>query len=250
MKELWGMFGEEPFLTNPHLFVNPRKERKVKKMAIRKRNSKGRFVKNVRRARAVSAPRRRSHSRRRGSKRAVRVTGVKSAVLYNPRRKRHYRKNSPGRRRHYRRNPVSLAGIFSMGTLKLAGLTGAGFLGTPLIAGFIMGYIPITDPTTRKWVNYGVDGVAAWGLSFGTEKVLGREAGRAVLIGGLAYVAVSLMRDFLPGILPGTAPATLSAYPGRNFPGMRSQPLLGKYSGMGSSVTQRTADRLNPANRF
>jgi hypothetical protein len=175
--------------------------------------------------------------------RSVRV--VKHPALVNPRRRR-VRHVISNRRRHYRRNPVSFASIFSMGTLKLAAYTGAGFLGTPLLAGFVMGYIPLTDATTRKYVGYGVDLGAAWGLSFVAEKVAGKEASRAVLIGGVAFVAVSLVRDFAPTLF-GATPSALSAYPG-----MRSQPLLGTYqpSGMGSPMTSRTAARLDPANRY
>lgn len=256
MRPLWNYFDGEPFLDNPNLFINPRRGsgrvRKTRKTRIRrkkamatrrKRDRFGRFVKSGRVAVA-----------KRGKRRVRRVLAVKRAVLFNPRKtarkRRSYRRNDPARRavRRYRRNP-GFASIFSMNTLQLAAWTGAGFLGTPLVAGFVMGYIPITDPTTRKWAGYAVDIGAAWGLSWGVEKVGGRDAGRAVLIGGIAYVAVSLVRDFAPALFGTTTAPALSAYPG-----MRHQPLLGRYEpsrpGMGSVITSRTAARLDPANRF
>lgn len=243
-RRLWNFFDGEPFLDNPYLYVNPRRRSRrtakvrVKKMATRrKRNLKGQFVKRGGSTARRTVHRRRRAAPRRHAMRTVRV--VKHPALVNPRR-RTYRSNPVRRhRRSYRRNPIAFGSIFSMHVLTLAAYTGAGFLGTPLVAGFVMGYVPITDATTRKWVGYGVDVGAAWGLSWAADKTLGKDASRAVLAGGLAYVAVSLVREF-------TTPS-LSAY--RR---MGSQPLLGNYrqSGMGSIVTTRTADRLNPAGRF
>jgi hypothetical protein len=211
-------------------------------MARRKRNSKGRFVK--------ASATRTARKTRRTRRAAPRVVRVKRAVLFNPRRRRARRVSAAPRRRsirRYRSNPISLGKVFSMGTLKLAAFTGAGFLGTPLVSGFIRGYIPITDATTRKYVGYGVQAVSAYGLSIAAEKVVGKEAGRAVLAGGLAYVAVSVFQTLLPQ-LTGQTVAT-SAY--HSVSGAGAQPMLGRYSpGMGSGVTNRTADRLNPANRY
>lgn len=129
-----------------------------------------------------------------------------------------------------------------MGTLKTVGYTAGGFLGVPFVEAYIAKMIPtVSDPTMAKVLKYAVKIGTAWALGFGVGKVAGKEAGQKVLIGGLANVALVAAKDF--GLLGTTTSTTTSRYLG-------NQPLLGAYPGMGSAITTRTADRLNPANRF
>jgi hypothetical protein len=247
MAKLWDYFDGEPFLDNPHLFVmNKPRKRKKGKMAL-KRNKKGQFTKRkkvtarrktTRRAVAHRKVSRRRSTRRRVTARSVKV--VRHPVLVNPRR----------RRRHgYRRNP-SLGGMFNRITLKTVGFTVVGALGVPFVEGFVTKYIPAnilgTDATMNKVVRYAVKIGSAWGLSWGVGKVAGPEAKRAVLVGALASITVGIIRD--TGLLGGTAtPTSGTTGTGRYlgaYPGMGAQPFLG------SAVTTRTAERLNPANRF
>lgn len=242
MTRLWNYFDGEPYLDNPSLFIaNRRKKRSKAKMAkTRRRDSKGRFLKIRGRK---STPHRRSHApniypKRKRSTSRRRVSVVRHPALVNPRR-RHYRK-------HYRHNP----GIFAMSTLKDTAYAVGGFVGVPFIEGFVVGYLPtVTDPTMNKVLRYAVKIGSAWGLSWGVKQIGGKEAAKYVLIGGLAYVGVSLVKEF---ILPATSISAASGA-GRY---LQSQPLLGRYNGvtgrgqLGSSMTTRTADRLNPANRF
>ena len=73
--------------------------------------------------------------------------------------------------------------------------------------------------------------------------VFGKEAGKLIFVGGLTYLAITLIKDFIPGI-------TTTA-----LSGMRSQPLLGsggmgRYPGMGSYITRNAPDRLRPEGRY
>ena len=245
MARLWRKFGGEPFLTNPRLFVlNP----EGKKMRL-KRDSKGRFLKRHR-SNPVNPPKR--HRRR-------------HAAAYHPRR-RHARHNPylaanrPRRRRHARRNPYLAANprrrrhrarsnpgfsIQALGlntpTLKTAGYTVIGVAGTPFLEGFIRPVIPATW-LTNPLARYAVKIASAIGVGFLVKQIFGVEAGKAALVGGLAYIGTGAIQEFFPTLL---APSM-----GRYLPPARmgAQPLLG--NGMSSAITARVPERLNPANRF
>lgn len=215
-------------------------------MKHRTRNAKGQFVKR-------NAPKRRRHVRRhhRAASRRRSVRVVRHPVLVNPRRRRRTYRANPvrRRRRHYRRNPV-FGNLFSGNTLKLVAYTGVGLAGVPFVEGFIASAIPQiypSDPSTRKLVSYGVKIGSAWALSWGVGKIAGPEAKRATLIGGLAYVAVVALSDL--GVFSMLKPATTTTTTGTSKY-LGSQPLLGRYPGMGSRMTTGTAARLNPANRY
>lgn len=215
-------------------------------MVHRRRNAKGRFIKGkanpvrrhktgrkrvIARAAASVNPRRRRHARR-----GVAVSHRRKMYASNPRR----------HRKAYKRNPGFLSGLMSGNTLKDVAFVAGGFLGTPFVEGFILAYIPtVTDATMKKLLNYGVRIGSAWGLSWGVGKIAGPQAARQVLIGGLAYTAVTILKD--TGLLGSGTVGNYRLTAGR---GVGAQPLLGKYAGFGSPMTTHTADRLNPANRF
>lgn len=240
--DLWDTFDGEPFLDNPSLLLINRKKGK-KTMAKRKRrtpprNAKGRFVKT---SRAKTTRRRRGMSRRtaaavtrhirrhgrRSGRRVVRLHRGQVALV-----NRH--------RRHYRRNPGMFSGIgLNTETLKTVGLTAGGFLGTPFVEGFVVNYLP-TSLTSNRFARYAIRIAAAVGLGFLVGKAIGKEAGKKVAIGGLAYFGVGLIKDFMPTLGTGTG-----SY-------LRSQPLLGTYqkSSMGSYMTSSGPARNDPANRY
>jgi hypothetical protein len=186
---------------------------------------------------SAAAPRK--HTRRR----------VTMALAAPRRHRRHtYRRNpvmNPRRhRRHYRRNPM-LGGIMSKATLKNVGFAVVGLAGTPMLTSFVARYLPATL-ISNKWAGYALKGGAAFGLSIAARKIAGREAGNAVLIGGLAYVTLGLIADFFPTLL-GTGTATPT---GRY---LQKQPLLagmGMYPSMRGPITAGAPSRLDPANRF
>jgi thiamine transporter ThiT len=135
--------------------------------------------------------------------------------------------------------------IFSKPTLKSVGFAVVGLAGTPMLTGFIQRYLP-ASLTGNKWANYAVKGASAYGLSLVASKVAGKDAGRAVLIGGLAYVTLGIITDFFPTLL-GTSAGTgryLNAQP--LLAGMREYP----FRGTAGPITAGAPSRLDPANRF
>lgn len=255
--ELWNYYDGEPFLKNPPLFIsgNPSKRRRraarrSKKMAKRRmppRNAKGRFVKRSAAKRRKTAFR--AKIKYHGRTRRVRV--AKHPVLVNRKRKRYHRRN-PGQRyatvinrRRHRRNPNILAKVgLNMPTIKAVGYTVLGVVGTPFVEGFAVRYLPAAI-TGNAFGNYAVKLGSAWLLSFGVDKVAGREAAKATFVGGAAYIAVVAIRQYFPTLLGTTTPAT-AGYMGK-------QPLLGSVPRMGAynlPITAASANRLDPANRF
>jgi hypothetical protein len=137
-----------------------------------------------------------------------------------------------------------LGGILSKATLKNVGFAVVGLAGTPMLTGFVSRYLPATLVSNR-FAGYGLKAASAYGLSLIAKKVGGREAGNAVLIGGLAYVAIGLIGDFFPTLLGATATGT-----GRYLSAAGKQPLLAAYPSMRGPVTAGAPGRLDPASRF
>jgi hypothetical protein len=132
--------------------------------------------------------------------------------------------------------------------LKNVGFAVVGIAGTPMLTGFIQKYLP-TSISTNKWALYALKGASAYGLSLAAKKVAGPEAGKAVLIGGLAYVTLGIIADFFPTLF-GTSTTLTGA--GRY---LRAQPLLAgagtyPFRGAGGPITAGAPSRLDPANRF
>lgn len=218
MKSLWSEdeFGDL-WLDNPHLSIlttNPkrrpsrvRRKTKMAKIKSRPRDAKGRFRKR--------AGGRRWTARVYASGRTRRVKVTRHPVLVNDpgrrKKRRSYayamnrRRRSPVRRR-YRHNPRRFAGLFGKITITNVVSVGVGMVGTPLMSGFINRYLPATISANR-YAGYAVKGASAWLLSFAAEKAVGKQAGRAVLIGGLAYLAVNVITDFFPTLIPSTSGA-------------------------------------------
>lgn len=222
-----------------------------RKRRLPPRNAKGMFMKQgSARRRTTRRKRTYSASRRRTTRRTTRrrVT-AKATVMANPRRRRRRSYAAPARRRRrtYRRNP-SIRSIFSKPTLKNVGFAVVGLAGTPMLSSFANQYLP-SMLTTNRWGQYAVKVMSAWGLSFGVGKIAGKEAGRSVFIGGLAYVAMGALQDFFPGLLSMGSGGGTSRYLGT-----RKQPLLAgtrEYMrGTGSNITATTPTRLAPGSRF
>lgn len=246
MARLWGMFNGEPFLKNPRLFVLNRRKKKVarRKRRLPPRGASGRFLK-----RRSNPPRKR---RRAASRKRTTVT-LRRATLRasNPRRRRTYRRNEPARRykRRYRRNPFGLERFgLNTPTLTTMAYTSIGVIGTPVVEGFAAQVIPMpADPMFNKLARYAVKIGSAVAVGFLVRQIFGRDAGKAALVGGGAYILVDAIREFMPGMLPAGAPGA-----GYYFPTMGAQPLLGAYPDMGMSsvLTDTAPERLRPESRF
>jgi hypothetical protein len=220
-------------MINPRLGIlglgfNPRRKKKPlkkgkKTMARRRRRaSRSRahmaWVRSFRRGRKAS-PRRRH-------RRARRNPWPVGGMALNPRRRRrgrrryNYAHNPRRRRRSYRRNP-SLLSLRGLPPLQSVIFAGVGFVGTPILEGTLGSFLPlsITGNTIGK---YGVRIASVLGLTWLAKMVVGGGAARMVGIGGGAYVLVTAVKEFAPGLIPGMAAYTLdrpgmSAYvPGTN----------------------------------
>lgn|SRR5574342_577225 len=190
-------FGE-PWLENtPLVIVNPKKGKKT--MRRRKRSNPRRRVIHRRGVRH-NARRRRVHRRRN----PYPLGGVAAAV--NPRRRRRGRRNSPRRHRRMRHNPRLLGLTFP--PLQSVLYAGVGFVGTPMLEGFLNGVLPVSVTTTTLG-KYATRIASVLGLSWIAKMVLGRSQAAMVGIGGGAYVVVTAVKEFMPTLLPTTG---LSAY--------------------------------------
>lgn len=219
-----------------------------------RRNRKGQFVSNAKKAKS----RKRKATRRSGGL-SLSVRRPSRVTIRNPRR-RTRRKSArrsggmafsvrrPSRvvirnRRRYRRNPNILSS-FGLNTpmIKTVGFTVVGVAGTPFLEGFINPFIPATWKTSRV-TAYAVKIASALGVGFVVKQLFGGEAAKAATAGGLAYVGVGAIREFAPGLIGSGTGTTTQKY-------LSSQPNLGLYPGLGSYMTADTPDRLRPETRY
>lgn len=167
---------------------------------MRKRRSVRRRVTRRRARRPAVRRARRSNPPVRRRRRAV--------AAARPRRVRRYRRNPVARRRRsYKRNP-SIMGL-QLPSLKDFLYTGIGFAAAPGVEGFVSSYLPtdITANTAGRYaVKIGTVGLTAWAV----RQFIGSSEGNRVLLGGAIYVAMSAIKDFMPGVIPGLGAYTPS----------------------------------------
>jgi len=256
---LWKKFNGEPFMINPQIGIlglglNPRRKKRGKKAMARQPAGLRRYWATHRRGRK-HAPRRRRRSYRRNP---YPIAGL----ALNPRRRRgrgrRYgaaMRRATGRayghnpRRSYRRNPGGGRRImgFSLPPLQSVLYAGVGFVGVPITEGFLNQWLPlsITSSTLGK---YAVRIGSVLGLTWLGKLVLGKQAATMIGIGGGAYVLVTAVKEFAPGIIPGLAayssagPAMLGAYTpsrGRNFSTMGAPPMVLPFQASGQPTASR-----------
>ena len=179
-------------MVNPRLGIlglglNPkRKRRKVARRSAKARMAYARsFQKNRRR-------RRRSYRRN-----PYPVAGI----ALNPRRRRH-RRNPVMNRRRYRRNPGGKILGLSLPPLQSVLYAGVGFVAVPITEGFLNQFLPLSITSTTLG-KYAVRIGSVIGLTWLSKMVLGKNAATMVGIGGGAYVLVSAVKEFAPGMIPG-----------------------------------------------
>jgi hypothetical protein len=215
---LWKRFNGEPFMVNPRLGIlglglNPgRKKRGKKTMARRRSKTRSARVK-------MEYVRSFQKNRRRHRRNPYPVAGV----AINPRRRR---RSFPimNRRRRYQSNPRRILGL-SLPPLQSVLYAGVGFVAVPVTEGFINQFLPLSITATTLG-KYAVRIGSVIGLTWLSKMVLGKNAATMVGIGGGAYVLVSAVKEFAPGIIPG-----LSAY-------TSSRPALAAYTpGAGRNYT-------------
>jgi hypothetical protein len=248
LTRLWKRFDGEPFMINPRLGIlglgafNPKKGRKRGKKMARKFGARHMaWVRSFKR----KGRKNRSHRHRRN---AYPVAGL----VANPRRRRRYHaRRNPRRHRRYRRNPgmTRLMG-FSLPNISNVIYAGVGYVGVPLAEGILGSMLPLSITGTSIG-KYAVRIGSVIGLTWLTKAVMGKEQARYVGIGGGAYVLITAVREFAPGLIPGLSAYTLpsrgmSAYVpgvGRNYTALGG--MAGPFVSSGTAdVTQRRFSRL------
>lgn len=258
----------EQFLINP-----PRRKRK--RVVRRKRKAgSGRRRKAVvvaapvrrrRRKRVVKVVRRRRVSRRRGHRSAI--TGMKRhrPVVYGSGRRWRRSKwskslkshvminpamamvgNRPRRRhrRSYRRNPAIMG--LSFDGLQRDLMNAVPLAVTGIASGIIVNMVPGFFNLTNVWANYGLKaGVALLGGRL-VGKSVGSDHGLIWTVVGVTSVVQDLVRQFMPGVIPGLSggyanyydATSIAAFPQEMgaFPQEEFYPDSGSYAGMGESA--------------
>lgn len=117
------------------------------------------------------------------------------------RRRRHSLSNP---RRRYRRNPQLLG--MQLPALQTVAWVGVGFVGTPILEGFVTSFMP-TEFATSTLGKYVIRIGSLLGVSFAGRALLGKNQGNLIAIGGGVYLVTSLIKDFMPGVIPGLGAA-------------------------------------------
>lgn len=261
---LWTDIDGEPWLDNPSLIIaNP--ERKSHMARRRQPAGLARYWAAKRKGRKRAAPKRRRRARRsvaanpRRRRRSYRRNYAASGLIQNPHRRRRHTRN-PRRRHHYRRNP-SLGSVMGMQLPDIQDIlfTGAGIVVPPILTSMLMGYLPV-DWKTSKPAYYGVKAASVLIPSMLVRKFVSRRAGNLMLIGGAASLAIDLVRDFMPNLLPA---ASVSGQPFLGF--YERMPVripagngMGRYSSIPvrsmpvqrTPLLSQTPERLSPGGRF
>jgi hypothetical protein len=185
-------------------------------MAARKRrrvHRRGRKRSAARRPRvrvSVNRPRRRR-------RRNWAVAGP--VIPMNPRRRR--RSHRRTRVHHRRRSNPFFSG---MPPIKSIAFGAIGFAGPSFVSGFLSSTFPtVMQQTTSLGIagKYLVKIGSILGLSWLTRRFVGSSEAQMVMIGGGANVALSLVQDFAPGLLPANP---LGMYLPTVFPPMANAP--------------------------
>lgn len=149
---------------------------------------------------------RRAHARKKksGAIRRVRFSiNPRHKARKSPRRHRAFRRNPRRRGRvHFRRNPAGLSTKGLMRQAMPALIGGAGAVAVDVALSYVPG---IPDDWKTGWKGYGLKAVAAVGLGYAVGKVMGRENGHLVTMGGLVVVAYSAIANALKSAAPAVA---------------------------------------------
>lgn len=251
--KLWGNFGGEPFLTNPHLGIlgNPKTAaspcvhcgrwttQKVSGSLVCKGCYQKKGRKNMAKRHGAahmawvrSFKKRNPGRRRRGVRRVARRTARRNpypmaGLVVNRRRRR---------RGGYSRNPKIFG--FQLPSVMDAVYGGIGFIAVPMIEGVLSSFAPsITASALGRWAVR-VGSVAA--ETYLAKMILGNRAATTVAIGGGSYVLVSALKEFAPGMIPG-----LSAY---RTGSSRSHPTLEAYAAGGRNRVTLGAPQFGARN--
>jgi len=128
---------------------------------------------------------------------------------------------------------------------------GSGLVFTPVLETFVNGFLPLSITSTTLG-KYAVRIGTLLGITALAKALLGGDRAKLIAIGGGAYVLVSAIKEFAPGIIPGLSayvpPPGMAAYvmggPTRQLRGMGFPPSQGAAFG-GSVGGQVASTRTN-----
>ncbi len=196
-KRLWDFYDGEAFLENPHEVKNPyvaviNPKRGKRKMAATRRRRRTVTVRRRKRVR-VAAPKRR---KRRNSYASAGPVVARA----NPVRRRRRTTRVTRRRRHSkaRRNP-SIMGL-TLPSLNSVLFTGAGFIAPPMLEGFLYQFLP-AEVSGNVLGRYAIRIGSVVALSMLTKQVIGSAEAKNVALGGVTYIAMTAISEFMPDMV-------------------------------------------------
>jgi len=150
------------------------------------------------------------------------------------------------RRRRYNANPAVMG--LQLPSLMDVVSVGVGFVVPPIITSYVMGYVPESWKTSKA-AFFAVKAASVVVPAMLVRRFLSRRAGNLMLLGGAVNLALDLIKEFLPGVIPGLGyQPLLGAFVQR---GPSGPPIRRTQSGPGlAPMIASTPDRLNPAARF
>jgi hypothetical protein len=91
---------------------------------------------------------------------------------------------------------------------------GVGFVAPSSIETWLNANVIPASLSTNTIGKYAVKIGAVLGLSWAIKQVMGKDAGKMAGIGGGAWVLISALKDFAPGVIPGVSAYVLPGAPG------------------------------------
>ena len=151
-------------------------------------------------------------------------------------------------------------------TMDIVGV-GAGLIVPPMLANYVWNnFVAGTSIGTSKWAYLGVEAASVAATGLAVRRFVNVRVGNMVLLGGFARLAIDIVQNLAPSLLPSSVatPTGLSGMGAQPFLGyyerrpMLPNPGLGKYYyGSGSRtqaapgrMIQSIPERLDPGNRF
>ena len=223
MARLWRVIDGEPYMVNPRLGVLALQALNPKGRKMAKRSYGARHMAWVRSFRRKGN---RSHHKKHRRHNPYPMAG--SVAALNPRHRRKHRKSNPGGITSVLRGGLGVPPVMTIVW------TGAGFVATAAVQGFMDTLVPATwktntDGTPNLIAKYLEIAASIVLVSWGGKQFLGRGQGSLMGIGGGVYLVQQAAHDFIPNTIPGMHSYTpLKAYSPLNPSG------LGR--GMGRSI--------------
>jgi hypothetical protein len=194
MARLWKVVNGEPYMINPRLGVlalqalNPKRRTMARKHGARHMA----WVRSFRRKGN------RSHHKKHRRHNPYPMAGTVAALA----NRRRHRKHNPGGVGGFLRGGIGLPPVMTILW------SGAGFIATAAIQGFIDTLVPVswktnTDGSPNLMTKYGEIAASIIAVSWGGKQFVGPGPGSLMGIGGSVYAMQQAAHDFMQGVIPG-----------------------------------------------